>query len=230
MSNFQAPQRKKNALDNAALRLYAPNNTGKNASLSVAVRKNGAQITVWTNDPNDTKDNGKISAQLSLPYFQTLLEMLRAAATATAEWKHFIECKGYIFPGGKKSEQPVVTARIVVGRDADGTVYISVTAQGRPNIKFVMTPGGFNSIRNADGSEVSMGFLTSIYALGWASTMQTLLLQLAVIEYEEPAPRQQGGYGNNQRGGGGNGYGNNGGGGNGGGGNNGGSMDDFAGW
>lgn len=202
MSNFQQTPRKKNALDNAALRLYAPNATGKNASLQINLRKNQAQFLIWTNDPNDTKDNGKIQVNVSLPYAYTFLEMLREAARTTADYRKFIEVKSYIFLGqGKRSEQPMVTGRLIVGR-TDGVVWVSVTAHNRPNIQFNLNPGGFNSVRNGDSSEIGLAELTQLYALGWASIIERVLAQLAVVEYEEPAPRPQNGQGGGgQRGG-----------------------------
>lgn len=242
MSNFTPQPRKKNALDNAALRLYAPNNAGKNASLQVNLRKNQAQFIVWTNDPNDTKDNGKIAVTASLPYAYTWLEMIRAAVRSEGDYRKFIEVKSYIFLGqGKRSEQPMVTGRLIVGK-TDGVVWVSVTAHQRPNIQFNFNPGGFNSVRNGDQAEVPLAELTQLYALGWTSLTERVLAQLAVVEYEEPAPKQQNGQGGGGRSWGNNNGGNNGGNGGGGygGGNNGGgggggnsgatAVNEFDGW
>lgn len=243
MSNFQPQPREKNAFDNAALKLVGvPENGNKAPQLAVNITKNRAVLTVFTNDPNDTKDYGKIRVQLTGPYFNAVLYLLEQAAQGKLEGgRKFIEIKDFAFPGGKRTEQPIVLGRVIVGRDEDGLVWISVTANGRPNCKFPLIPQTYNTVRNADSSEVSRAEHSQIYAMGWAQSMKTLWAQLAVLKFEEYIPKG-GGNGGNRGGynGGGGGYNNNNGGGgnsNGGGyggGNSGGnastSVDSFDGW
>lgn len=241
MSNFQPPQREKNAFDNAALKLEGVAENGNKApQLAVNIAKNRATFTVFTNDPNDTKDYGKIRLQLSVPYFNTVLFLLELAAQGKLEGgRKFVEVKDFAFPGGKRTEQPIVLGRVIVGRDDDGLVWISVTAHGRPNCKFPLIPKTYNTIRNADSSEVSRAEHSQLYAMGWALSMKTLMAQLAVIKFEEYIPKggnnngggNRGGYNNNNNGGnsGGNGgYGGGNSGGNGGGGSS--DVSDFGGW
>ncbi len=240
MSNFQPPQRKKNALDNSALRLVGDGKGGKAPSLSLIITKNKVKITVYTNDPNDQKDYGKITATISVPFFQAVLDMVEEAANATAEYRKFLEVKDFGYPNGKRSEAPMVLARIIVGRDPEGLVWISVTANGRPNIQFPFIPQTYNTIRNGDSSEITPAETSQRYARSWSKVMGRLVAHLAVIEFEEYVPKQQNGGGGGGRGNGGGGWNNGGGNGGGGGqsnsgggnsgGGGGGGVEDFGGW
>lgn len=218
----QFPQRKKNALDNAKLKLSAPCPTaaGKWSSLGWGLFKNeNPRITVYTNDPNDSRhDNGRIMAPMGAPDFFALMHHLQTAIDAPGKWRNKIELKNFIFPGGKRSEKPVVVAHLWVGQDEEGCIWLSVqsTNAERPKIKFVIGPGDFANWFNEAGEELSKGAVSKIYAAGYIKMVGTVMEQLLVSEYIEPAPKQQGGNG------GGGGYQNNRGGNNGGGGGNGG--------
>lgn len=214
MSNFQPgqfPQRKKIALDNAKLNLSAPNAAGKNATLKFGFVNNNPRLTVWTNDPNDTIDKGKISAALNLPVLYAWLELIKEAATSEPGFKAAIENKNFIFPGGKRSEAPVVTSRLIAGKDENGVVYVSVTANQRPNIKFAFGTDSYHSFKDAQGNQMDRGAASKYTALGFYHLMQGLYAHLAVTEFVEIQPKQPGqggggGYNRGGQGGGGNSY------------------------
>lgn len=234
MSNFNGgnfPQRKKIALDNSKLNLQAPNAAGKMATLKFGFVNNNPRLTVWTNDPNDTTDNGKITAALNLPVFFDWLEIIKDAAMAENGFKAAIENKNYIFPGGKRSETPVVTSRLIAGKDENGLVYVSVTAHQRPNLKFVFKTDSFHSFKDAQGNEMDRAAASKYCALGFYNLMSRLYAHLAVSEFVEIQPKQGGNGGGRQGGGYGGGRGNGGNGGGGGysGGNASGGGDDVAG-
>lgn len=75
------PPRKKIALDNRKLSLFAPcpSAPGKTASLSWRLVSNNPRITVYTNDPADMTEkngNGLIAAALDAPVFFMLMRLM----------------------------------------------------------------------------------------------------------------------------------------------------------
>lgn len=210
MSDFR-PKIKKIALDNTKLNLQTPNTVGKTATLKWGLKKNNPQLTVWTNEPNDTKDYGKIVAATDTPHFYSFLEMLRSAALATEEVRYSIDCKNFTWANGKRSEAPIVTARLVCGRDDKGCVFISVVAHGRPNLKFTVAPNTWHSFRDQQGNEMPASDASKFFTLGLVSSIEKMMANLQITEYVEPEPPKQqggGGYGGgagqgNQGGGGG---------------------------
>jgi uncharacterized membrane protein YgcG len=226
------PQRVKNALDHRKLNLSAPTpgQQGKYSSLIWGFHANNPRITVWTNVPEDQTEkngNGKIAANMDTPVFFALMNLLYQAIDAPGEFRRKIENKNFIFPGGKRSEKPVVVSETHVGKDAEGCVYISVTARDRPKIKFVFGSSDFHQFFDGStGEPLSKAECSVLFAKGYVRLLEGIVEGLAVANYEEPKPKEgSGGYGN--RGGGGGGGGRNYGGNSGGGGGNFGDSDDM---
>jgi hypothetical protein len=194
MSDFR-PKIKKIALDNSKLSLQCPNAAGKLATLKWGLKKNNPQLTVWTNEPNDTKDYGKIVGSTDTPHFYAFLEMVRSAALSVGECRFSIDCKNHTWANNKRSETPVVTARLVCGKDEQGCVFISVVAHGRPNLKFVLAPNTWHSFRDAGGNEMPAAEASKFFALGLVKAIEKIMANVQVTEYVEPEPPKQGGYG-----------------------------------
>jgi hypothetical protein len=193
-TGYRPPPRPKNALDNKKLGMRAPNAIGKYAALQWSLVNNNPRITVYTNDPNDTKDYGKITAALDAPTFFAFLNGLKKAVDTPSSEKFeqlIIENSNFIFPGGKRSEKPVVVSRLIVGRDDDGTVWISVTAQGRPNIKFPFTTPEFHSLIKKNGDKLDVGEASKIYANAYHAVLTAVMAHMLVSHYVEPPPKDQ---------------------------------------
>lgn len=204
MSDFR-PQIKKNALSNSKIRLVAANNVGKQATLAFKLKKNNPQLQVYTNEPNDQENYGRIDAALDTPTFNAYLEMIKQAATDPTFKKEIIQNKNFIFPNGKRSDAPVHVSDLMVGRDEDGTIWTAVTAKGRPMIKFLFITPEFHSILGADREPINRGTASKYVALGFVNMLSNIMNMLQVTEYEEPPPPKNanGGNGYNNNGGGG---------------------------
>lgn len=228
--SFQRPQRAKNAFDHRKLGLSAPCPTaeGKRSSLIVTLVANNPRFTVYTNDPseqgNRDKDYGKIVANLNQVKFFELLALLDMAVkyqptAEKPEFKATMAVKKFIFPGGQRSERPMVYAKIQVGKNREGVVWISVVAKDRPIIQFIFGDDSDYELVHGDGTPFTKPELSMLTADAWHKMMSNMMPIMAASHYEEP-PAREGGPGGNQggnRGGGGGGYGNRGGGGGGGG-------------
>lgn len=240
MADFKRPERVKNALDNRKLNLSVPcpGVQGKWSSLIWGFHANNPRLTVFTNDPNDSgadKGYGKISANLDMPVFYAFLAEFDKIIEGPPDQKCTIENKNYIFPGGKKSDKPVVVSNLHFGKNKDGVIWLSVTApanQNRPKIMFTFGPSDFHQFIRGTGEPMTAAEVSQAFARGYIRILENMVANLAVNNYEEPpkkdAPGGGGGYGNRGGGGGGGGYGGGGnrGGGNYGGGGGGGGSDD----
>lgn len=201
--NFTPTPRKKVALDNKKLSLYAPcpSAPGKISSLSWRLVSNNPRIDVYTNDPADMTErnkNGLISAALDAPVFFSLMQILYQTIDAPGVIRNKIENKNFIFPGGKRSDKPVITGEIIVGKDEDGVIWISVLAydKERPKIKFQLLPTDFHNYFHGDGSVYGKGEISKLYAKGFIRLLEGIMTHLLVTEYVEPEkkPTKEGGY------------------------------------
>ena len=208
---FQPTPRKKNALDSKKLNLVAPCPTapGKRSSLIWGVYSNNPRLTVYTGDPEDSTERtgyGKIAANLDTPTFFAFIEMLEASAKSTEECKQKIDNKGFTWFGGKRSEVPVVLNSLIVGKDAEGCVFISVVADNRPIIKFFIGPSESHALYHSTGKPFTKAESSSLYAIAYCQLLRNMVGNVLVSEYVEEVAKKpynpQGGNNNNQGGGG----------------------------
>ena len=219
-NGFRPAPRDKIVFDEPKLDLKAMNAKGKMATLKWGLVKNNPRITVFTNDPDDTVDNGRISANLDARTFFAFMSLISEAVLAKESFKVKIDNSNFSFFGGKRSDTPSVVSSLWVGRDEDGTIWISVTAPKHPSIRFVFSSTDFHNFYHSNGEQYTKSEYSQLFAKAYVS-MLTPLMTTAMAQYyvaPEPRPDNQqggkGGYGGGQQrsGGGGGNYGGGGGG------------------
>lgn len=199
MSDFKPQPRPKNPVDDIKLRLSCPPTQGAtrpgSLAFSVFCTEKGphCRIDVYTNVPND-KNNGNIRAAMDAPVFYDMMQMVEIAADAEPGYKSFIENLNHTYFGGKRSEEAELVSKTIIGKDAEGRVFISVIAQGRPNLKFVFLPSFYHHLCNSDGSRMSEADASKIHAKGFVKLLRDLASSVLYHTYVEPKPRdpQQG--------------------------------------
>jgi hypothetical protein len=213
--DFKPTPRKKTPLDNKKLNMSSKNQDGKYASLQWGLFTNNPRITVYTNVESDRDTNyGKISANMDTPAFYAFLNLLAKAIAFVPgtdgkdEFKNSIENKNFIFPGGKRSDKPVVQSELFVGKDKEGVVWMGVMAKDRPRIKFNFQLSDFHMLKHGTGETFSAAEASVVAANAYFAVLTEMLAHMQVSHWVEPEekPREGGGgYGGN-RGGGGGGY------------------------
>lgn len=235
--NFRGTPKPKNVFSERKLHLRAPCPTpegdGKWSTLQVEVNGNNPRITVWTNCPNDTgehNDYGKIQANMDFIVYNMLMSELTRIIdmpTPSEPYRLAIANKkdGWDRNANKRTE-PYEVSTTFIGKDVDGTVWISVKSKKkeRPAIKFVFRVPDYHDVRNADGTPWTDGQKSQLAARAWVKALGDLMPIYLVHNYVEPKPKDGGNNNGGNRGG----YNNNGGNrnSNGGGGNRGGYSED----
>lgn len=202
MAGFVPAPRPKIVFDNKKLSLYSANAQGKMASLNWGLVSNNPRITVYTNDPNDTIDNGKISANLDAPNFFAFLQILSNTAKSREDTKTKIDNLNFTWPGGTRSKEPTMVSSLIVGKE-NGVVYISVTAARRPAIKFEIATQEFHHYFHGDGTPYTKAELSTIMSLAYVNMLTPLMTIAMNDNYTPPKPREDnggGGFGGNKGG------------------------------
>jgi len=229
--SFQPQAREKNVLDGTNFRLYTPCPTasgqGKTSQLMFAAFNGNPRIIVKTGDPADEgNDYGRIQVKLAPPDFAVIMEAVIFASEQTSEWSTGFNITGFV----GKPARPELTHRVVVGRDAEGYIFIvcrDLIKRERPVIKFNFSDNRNQRMVDREGNGLSPEKLSPITARAWAKILMQTSTHICVNTWKEPENQKNGGrngggngggYGGGQRNGGGGGGGYNGGGNGGGGG------------
>lgn len=219
MSDSPAFQpRKKTALDVDSLRLFSEPVDGSKGRAATCVTyfiNNCPRIDVYTNVESDQSNNkGLIRAKINARILYQMFAILNRLIATPGERKYFIDIKNcpWIQSEKRRSKDPVTTERIILGRDAEGEIFMSVlSAKGnRPKIKFVFKDeedipdfykkDSFGVIGIA-GGEISKSEKSEIAAAAYMESIRDLYSTVAALEYVPPVPKDNNGGGGKQGGG-----------------------------
>jgi len=190
------------------------------SSFGFDVVGSNVRVTVWTNDPQDKEnDNGRITTSMPMPVFFAFMAIYDQVLKSRGEVKKVVEGLNWFGYGGKRQDTPRVEAQLFIGKDADGVMYILLTAPKRPNIVFHFETRDAQKFqfRNQEGNLLSKAEVSTMYAKAYYDILSQIyqmdmlsqILKLLEPEKYKPAPApkwQQGAKGGNGGGGGGNNY------------------------
>jgi len=148
----------------------------KRPSMRVGVFGNVPRITVKTNLPNDL-NHGKIDFNMDLATFavgMAYLQDLVEGKDVPQEQKFEYQDD---FVAGKKLDKIITLATWVIGKAADGRIYMAVISSQaqRPRIRFFFGPTKYHNIKNGDGSQVGADLISAAYARGFARSTEQLV-------------------------------------------------------
>ena len=129
-----------------------------------------------------------------MPHFNIFLERLANLATIKEEYSESMHNWNFTYENDVKSVEPSKTSELWIGRDADGSAWISVTAANRPKIKFYFGISEFHFLKKGDGSEFSKREIGDIYLRAYVKMLSEIMNGCAVkayIPWEKPEGEYQ---------------------------------------
>lgn len=187
-----APQPAK-ILDFTRLQLFtpAPNVQNVRSKLSFGFRDGNARITVFTNDPNDTTNKGIIYAGFSPEMFDIFLTLFERVIRSPDEIKHSIDCFTTRYEDNKPTNEKILNAQVWFGKDASKQVWISVTANGRPQIKFTFHVSEWHKFYRPDGTEMDAGEGSAIAAMAHLNLLRQIYGNMITHYLQNPPPPRE---------------------------------------
>lgn len=159
------------------------NSNGRKARLVFSFANGFARITVFTNDASDIDQKQMIAVTLEPGVVMGLFDLISRVSSSKKEARYAIECFAPVKDADGRMMDKALQGQIVIGRDEDSFVWMSVFAEGRPKIKFVFASGNFSVFKNTDGSPMSEADVSSILA---AATVRSLAA-VYNIQFEKSA-------------------------------------------
>lgn len=172
----QESQDKRKTIYFNRLTLYGqPVEGGKTPRLVVGLFDGNPRFVVRTGDPNDEKVNyGQIVSAVDAFTFQLVADLITQAVKADNGFREKVVNKSS-WKNGEKLEQPAIVNSIIVGKDSEGCVYISLHEEGRPNIRFFFGPSQWHHLVKSDGSPVSKPEMSVMYASAYAKAITSVM-------------------------------------------------------
>jgi hypothetical protein len=139
-------------------------------------------------DAGEEKNFGRISANLDMPVFMTVLELLNRVETLPNGEKYVMENNGFTYLGGRRSDKPSKVSELWIGKDAEGVIWLSVVADGRPKVKFELLLPSFHTLMSAStGQPLGKAKVSEIVAKGYVRLLTQLVPIIYNNHYVEPA-------------------------------------------
>jgi hypothetical protein len=161
-------------LDFVRLQLFtpAPNMQNVRSKLSFGFRDGNPRITVFTNDPNDTIAKGIIYAGLSPEMFEIFLMVFDSVIKAKEETKQAIDCYTTRYEDNKSTGERILNSQIWIGKDANQLIWMTLTAENRPRIRFTFQISEWHKVYRHDGSPISEAEGSALAAMAHLSLLR----------------------------------------------------------
>lgn len=164
----------------------------KGAGLTWSIRKGFPRITVYTGgnilDKDKKLDYSKIiiapfdytTMIMFLDYFKNVIE-------SKEEIKYKVNCYNNKFVDNKRTDDIIIQASVIIGKDLEGIVYISVVEENKKSIKFELIPEGkWHKFFNGNNEEiVDKKDLSLRYSRTYYDLLKSILLKEFFIDATE---------------------------------------------
>lgn len=147
------------------------------ARLKWGVRMGFPRLTV---EPEPKKEGEKygetiINAPFTYPTFFYFLDRFEEVIQGEPGSSFSIECRNTKYVDGKKTNETYLQAKVIVGKDKEGIIFISVIEEGKKKIKFDLLPDTkwYKMFKN--GEEITdKKDLSYYYAISYIKTVRAI--------------------------------------------------------
>lgn len=164
----------------------------KGAGLTWSIRKGFPRITVYTGgnilDKDKKVDYSKIviapfdytTMIMFLDYFKNVIE-------SKDEIKYKVNCYNNKFVDNKRTEEVIIQASVIIGKDKEGVIYLAAVEENKRNLKFELIPEGkWHKFFNGENEEIiNKRELSLSYARAYYDLLKNLLLKEFFIDATE---------------------------------------------
>ncbi len=195
MAKFTPKPREKTVLDDPKLKLIAEKLPGADRppTFHLYMAGNNPRIDVYTNLPND-RNNGLIRAAIDVRVMYTILVILQKLADTDDAGPYTIENKEHIWKDNQRSKDPVVSSRLVIGKDKEGRIYAALLAHDaeRPKVRFYFGMPYYHALTRGNGEKLTDAEISVWAARAYVEAIKGLYPAVANIQYEHKTATPQG--------------------------------------
>lgn len=173
--------------------------TGDTATLQWGMRGVYPRITVYTSNKDafvDSKPNYNfiITAPFDVVTLEMLLTRLEELLSADNNTKYSMDCLNNKVENGERKDELYIQARVTVGKDDLGVIYIAVTEEGKKKIKFDLLPNSvYFTYQDNEGNKIKdPAILSKLYVKSYIKVLRNLVMKdtvdinKSVVEVDKP--------------------------------------------
>lgn len=196
MADFKPQPRAKTALDDIKWRLRGDKTLegGKYPpTLSFVQQTNGnPMLEIYLN--NGEKDINKLRIQVKMDQWMAdiIFETLEEAVKTKEEvFKRILEVKAsYLY--GKALDKPKVIAKVIIGKNESGRIYLGVAADNRPPVRFLFEANtDWFNYADGNGNPLPTEDVDRIFCLAWVRGVRASWHKLFAENWKAPAPKDK---------------------------------------
>lgn len=163
------------------------NSTQGKAQLKFNIYNNNPRIVVFTNEESDKKNSyGAINANLDPYVFNSFLQLLLTLIPAPADTKYKIENETLVGEGREKTRK--VVSELMLGKDKDGVIWMSVIAPDRPKFKFELGDYKFHKFYTGSGDLMPRAEASQVAAKGMVTLLSQIFSTYVTTQYVHVPP------------------------------------------
>lgn len=185
MAEIQPEIPKIQSLAKYSLFAKAPGVEGRNSQLVWSVREGNPRITVFTRVPNDT-NKGVLTAAFDPETFKIFLDLFEAIIRKPDDDRNQCDCDTHVYDAQGNRGEKVLGAKVTFGKK-DGIVWIGVTSNGRPQIKFDFKLSEYHRFYKNDGTQYTESEMSVLKALAVVRTLRDITTDWSSV-FQQPRP------------------------------------------
>lgn len=158
------------------------------ATLTWSTRGIYPRITVYTSDKNSFVNNKPnydfiITAPFDVVTMQMFVNQLKKVCKDSNDTRYTIDCINTKIVNGVRTNEKYIQAKIYIGKDSDGVVYIAAIEDNKKKVKFPLLPNiDFFTFYDKDGSIIKdKEKLSLFYTEAYIKSIETLLINDALL-------------------------------------------------
>lgn len=156
-----------------------PKNTSKSATV-------GVWIQCYLNHPDEDKKSKSIDIKFDLNIAGIFLALLEKAVAAPDKFVMTgILSRGFIFPGGVKSDKPVKQGTVHIAKNGEGELCLVVKAYKRPDSVYPFRLGYWADLVYKNEEKIPPSEASVLVAAGWVKILNGLLPLVGKEVYDE---------------------------------------------
>lgn len=151
------------------------------AQLQWSSRMGYPRITIFTTDKMQD-ENGKfdynkmIKAPFDFVTIDIFMQRFKTVLESKEEVKFVIDCFNNKFVNNERTNELELVAKVTIGRDSEGVVYLAVTEDNKKKIKFELMPSKYFKIYDKDNDPITdKRILSNLYARAYYKRLDFIL-------------------------------------------------------